>query len=101
MIDFPTTLEAAREYLQRGWVPLPVLAGKNPGFSGWQRFTVAEAELPRHFRSGVNIGLLLGSASGSLVNVDLDCAEARRLAPHILPATPMRSGRKSAPDSHL
>ncbi|HZN10504.1 MAG TPA: DUF3987 domain-containing protein, partial [Blastocatellia bacterium] len=46
-------------------------------------------------------GLLLGSASGSLVNVDLDCAEARRLAPHILPATPMRSGRKSAPDSHL
>jgi AAA domain/Bifunctional DNA primase/polymerase, N-terminal len=74
---------------------------KNPGFEGWQNFTVTEATLPKHF-SGTqqNIGVLLGKTSGDLVDVDLDCAEAVRLAKDFLPATGAIFGRQTRPRSH-
>jgi replicative DNA helicase len=43
---------------------------------------------------------LLGEPSGGLVDVDLDCAAAVRLAPVFLPATGAVFGRLSAPASH-
>lgn len=95
-------LAVARSYLRRGWMPLPVpFRSKNPGFSGWQNFAISEDELPRHF-SGVqqNIGVLLGKASGDLADVDLDCAEARALAPYFLPETGAIFGRQTSPRSH-
>lgn len=95
-------LDMARSYLRRGWTPLPVpYRSKNPGFEGWQNFTVAEATLPKYF-SGTqqNIGVLLGRASGDLVDVDLDCAEALSLARHFLPATEAVFGRKTRQRSH-
>lgn len=98
----PSLLEVARSYLRRGWTPLPVpFRSKNPGFEGWQKFGVAEADLPRHF-GGVqqNIGVLLGKASGDLADVDLDCAEARLLAPYFLPTTGAIFGRLTSPHSH-
>jgi hypothetical protein len=95
-------LVVARSYLLRGWMPLPVpFRSKNPGFTDWQNFTVTEAELPRHFGgTQLNIGVRLGKASGDLVDVDLDCAEARALASHFLPVTDAIFGRQTSPRSH-
>ncbi|MDQ3258276.1 MAG: bifunctional DNA primase/polymerase, partial [Acidobacteriota bacterium] len=95
-------LEVARAYLNRSWMPLPVpFRSKNPGFEGWQNFTVAEDDLPRHFNGQPqNIGVLLGKASGNLVDIDLDCAEAVASAPSFLPTTNAIFGRKTNPRSH-
>jgi DNA polymerase-1 len=43
-----------------------------------------------------NVGVLLGEPSGGLVDIDLDCEEAIRAAPLLLPATPMTWGRPRA-----
>lgn len=102
MMMYPLPLEVARSYLRRVWMPLPVpYRAKNPGFSGWQNFTVTEADLHLHFNGQPqNIGVLLGKASGDLADVDLDCAEAVALAPHFLPVTGATFGRQSRPRSH-
>lgn len=47
-----------------------------------------------------NIGMILGRSSGGLTDIDLDCPEAVRLAPKILPGTTWVFGRKGAPRSH-
>src|SRR5690625_5834586 len=47
-----------------------------------------------------NLGLLLGEASGGLVDVDLDHHHAMRLKNYFLPPTPMRTGRESRANSH-
>ncbi|MCA9309574.1 MAG: bifunctional DNA primase/polymerase, partial [Phycisphaerales bacterium] len=47
-----------------------------------------------------NIGLLLGTPSGGLVDIDLDCVEAVELAPQFLPPTVTVTGRPSRPRSH-
>lgn len=95
-------LDVARSYLRRGWMPLPVpFRSKNPGFEGWQNFTVAETDLPRHFGgTQLNIGVRLGKTSGDLTDVDLDSAEARTLAPRFLPTTGAIFGRLTSPRSH-
>ena len=95
-------LEVARSYLRRGWMPLPVpYRSKNPGFSGWQNFTVTELDLPRHFNGQPqNVGILLGKASNDLADVDLDSVEAVFLAPHFLPTTGAVFGRETSPRSH-
>jgi putative DNA primase/helicase len=94
-------LEAARQYLARGWCPIPVRhREKRPGFDGWATFTVAEADLLRHFAGVGNIGVLLGEKSNGLVDVDLDCPEAVALALHVLPPTDAIFGRQSRPRSH-
>ncbi len=87
MSSHPTPLEAARSYVKRGWMPLPVpFRSKNPGFNGWQKFRVTECDLSRYFNERQqNVGVLLGAVSGDLVDVDLDCADAVALAPQFLP----------------
>lgn len=102
MKEHLTPLEAAHSYLQRGWMPLPVpFRSKNPGFDGWQNFTVTEAELSQHFNGQrQNIGVLLGKASGDLVDLDLDCDIAVKLAPRFLPTTGTVFGRQTRPRSH-
>lgn len=47
-----------------------------------------------------NIGMILGRSSGGLTDIDLDCPEAVKLAPKILPGTTWVFGRRSAPRSH-
>ncbi len=97
----PNLLAAARAYLRRGYMPVPIPPGqKGPCTKGWQRLRLAEAELPAHFNGRGNIGLLLGEPSGGLVDVDLDCPEARALVAEHLPSTPAKTGRLSAPESH-
>jgi hypothetical protein len=98
----PLPLDVARSYLLRGWMPLPVpFRSKNPGFEGWQHFTVTEADLPLYFSgTQINIGVRLGKVSSDLADVDLDCTEARALAPHFLPDTDAVFGRQTSPRSH-
>ena len=102
MQTYQTPIEVARSYLRRGWMPLSVpYRSKNPGFNGWQNFTVTEADLPQHFNEQQqNIGVLLGKVSGNLIDVDLDCAEAVALAPHFLLTTGAIFGRHTRPRSH-
>lgn len=94
------TVKAARIYFGCGFMPLPVRNGKNPGMPQWEKFRVQQNEIEKKFSPVENIGLLLGAPSGGLVDVDLDCAEARALAPLFLPKTHMRGGRKQSRDSH-
>ena len=45
------------------------------------------------FSHGTNVGVLTGKPSDGLADVDLDCAEAVRLASTFLPETGMMFGR--------
>lgn len=99
----PTTvLDVALSYLQRGWKPIPVPhRQKSPSLNGWQNFEVTEKELPQYFNGKPqNIGVRLGTASGNLVDVDLDCDAAVALAPRFLPITSAIFGRLTRPRSH-
>ena len=52
------------------------------------------------FREGQNIGVRLGRRSGGLIDTDLDCDEALKLAPSFLPATGRIFGRASSKRAH-
>ncbi len=92
---------AAHAYLHRGWAPIPVpFQSKRPVLISWPELRLTEADLPRFFEEGAqNIGILLGEASGDLVDVDLDSPEARTLADQFLPPTKAIFGRASTPRS--
>lgn len=92
---------AAIDYIRRGYAVVPVPAGgKGPVVPGWQRLRIAERDVPVAFRTAANIGVILGAASGGLVDVDLDCDDAREIAWWYLPETDAISGRTGAKCSH-
>jgi len=81
-------------------VPVPYRT-KAPTLPGWERLRLDAGSIPAHFNGHAqNIGLLCGEPSGGLVDVDLDCTEARTAATVYLPTTLRRHGRASSPDSH-
>jgi hypothetical protein len=91
------TARIARDYLARGWKPVPIpWRQKTPKLPQWQ--------LRQHpigtFGYWQNIGLQFGSVSNGLCDVDLDCDAARALAPYFLPDTAAVFGRPSSPASH-
>jgi hypothetical protein len=95
----------ALRMLELGRVPLP-LTGKAVTWTGWTKQTVetVRERFDRLFPPGYtgNVGCLLGEASGSLVDIDLDCVESIRAAEVLLPPTPCRWGRASNPGwSHM
>jgi hypothetical protein len=93
--------EVAREYLDRGWRPVPIdVRQKKPRDSAWQSLTVTEENAEEFFESDDNIGIQLGKRSGGLTDVDIDCPEALELAALILPPTGAVFGRKSKRKSH-
>ena len=95
------TIEIARQYLRRGWAPVPIPAGqKKPVIKGWPDLHITPETVPNYFGDKSNIGLILGEPSGWLVDVDLDCDEACRLAEDYLPPTNAVSGRGNRPRSH-
>jgi hypothetical protein len=99
----PDVPSAARFYLDHGALPIPVSPrGKVPIGDAWQQQRPTLEDLGDLFPTGTNrnVGLLLGAPSGGLVDVDLDCAEARAAAPYLLPGTGWISGRASCPQSH-
>lgn len=58
-----------------------------------------EQELQRHFAYDINIGLILGDG---VLDIDLDCREARDLAKHYLPHTDAKFGRtKNIPTHYI
>jgi len=85
------------EYIARGWSLKPVPSGqKRSIIKGWPDKKFG----PSDFANGTNIAVRLGKLSGDLVDCDLDCEEAIKLAPLYLPETGAIFGRKSAPKSH-
>ncbi|MBX3452493.1 MAG: bifunctional DNA primase/polymerase [Planctomycetaceae bacterium] len=99
--DAPTPLEAAREYVRRGWHVVPVpFKQKRPIINEWEQLRLTEADLAAYFNQPANIGMILGEPSGGLVDVDLDCVEARAIASKYLPPTSARTGRAGAANSH-
>jgi hypothetical protein len=103
-----TARDAARHYLRFGIYTVPVKPHdkrpwdfeRNRLRDAWEQLRVTDADIDRLFDAGGNIGVLLGAPSGGVVDVDLDCPEARCAAPYLLPGTDMVGGRESAPDSH-
>ncbi|MGE0044903.1 MAG: phage/plasmid primase, P4 family [Hyphomonadaceae bacterium] len=102
------TLEAALAYTRRAWAVTPVKLGEkrpfNPDAAGgrrWQDLRPTEEDIVRWFGSTqLNVGVLLGAASGGLVDIDLDAPEAATLAGHFLPETGAIFGRAGKPRSH-
>jgi hypothetical protein len=89
-------LNAARRYRDdRGWKVIP-LTEKRPICERYveRKYTVGD------FRNRNNVGVVLGSWSDGLVDVDLDAAEAVELADLYLPTTDSVFGRASKPRSH-
>lgn len=100
----PTALDWAYNYVDRGWpvVPIPERS-KAPILPGWQDLILAPDQLPQHFTSNgaiPNIGVILGDASGGLVDVDLDDPHACALGALWLPETDAVFGRASKRRSH-
>ena len=91
----------AQAYCRRGWRLVPIPPGqKRPVLPCWPDLVVEPENVPRLFRSGENVAVLLGGKSGALVDVDLDCPEAIELADLYLLKTGAEFGRKSKPRSH-
>ena len=92
----------AREYLQRGWKPIPIGTGrKAPSDNEWQKDPTTEKNLARKFSVGYgNVGVQFGKVSGGLTDIDLDCTEALKLADVFLPETKAVFGRASKRRSH-
>jgi len=98
-VDHPTVTAASRE-LARGHQPVSIpLRSKGPKTQDWHLIRYSPDRLAPAF-TGKNIGLLLGSPSSGLVDVDLDCSEAVWVADTFLPSTNMIAGRVSRPRSH-
>jgi hypothetical protein len=93
--------KAALELIRLGIAPVPVpLRAKGPSHKDWQYLRITEAEVPKYFGKPSNLGVILGEASGGLVDADLDCPEAIALASHFLPPTDAVFGRPGKPRSH-
>jgi hypothetical protein len=92
-----TSLDAASDYVRRGWRIVPVPADqKRPIIKGWPNCDFEPAD----FDDDSNVAIRLGQFSGGLVDCDLDCKEAIELAPLYLPETRAIFGRKAKPRSH-
>jgi putative DNA primase/helicase len=104
--DDQSMLWYAQRYFDAGFCPIPVKTNdpeskdKAPVNTGWPSLRIPFEELGQHFFSGRNIGVVLGDASNGLVDIDLDSEEAVILAPHFLPDTACKFGRRSKPNSH-
>ena len=97
-----STADIARDYLRRGWCPIPVpFKSKKPNTPGWQHSQLREEDLESAFSGKTNIGVILGPKSSGLTDVDLDCPEAVALAPHFLERTSAIFGRLLQPELTL
>jgi putative DNA primase/helicase len=94
-----STVALAHSYHARGWTPVPVRPReKCPIPSEWQKRTL---NTPLDdFEEWQNVGIVLGSASNDLVDVDKDNPGALRAAPYLLPETGLTFGRKGKANSH-
>src|SRR5262245_13777486 len=99
---FEPVVRQAKASLKRGWRIIPLRPKtKLPCERNWPNQRLTETELEEAFANAANIGVVLGKASGGLVDVDLDSSEAIALASKFLPATKRKHGRTSKPISHF
>jgi DNA polymerase I-like protein with 3'-5' exonuclease and polymerase domains len=94
---------AAKLYLDSGLAPVPLpFKSKRPTLENWQRLRLGVDNFNHLFPvdERINVGILNGAPSGNTLDVDLDCAEARRAAALLLPETGWVFGRKSSLRSH-
>jgi putative DNA primase/helicase len=95
--------QAAQKYYDLGMTPIPInFKDKKPTIKEWQNRTLNNTNIVIDFPDGFkrNIGIVLGDVSNKIVDIDLDCIEATRIADRILPETGMIFGRDSSPNSH-
>lgn len=106
-VSTQSVVRTAVTAVSKGFTPIPINErAKNPGMPSWtrQRWETAQ-EAEERFeewasKGMTNIGLLLGDASGGLVDIDLDHPRTARLKDYFLPPTSMRTGRPGRPGSH-
>jgi len=67
---------------------------------GWPTLELKDSDLPAHFSDGGNVGLILGTPSSDLVDIDLDAPEGLAVADCFLPQTASVFGRASKLRSH-
>lgn len=119
----PEIIKASVEAIKRGYHVIHLAPmSKSPRTPGWPHWRWAGGdksamelitadevqqqfeEWAKHSRvddlDELNLGVLLGEASGNLVDVDLDHYRTARLKDYFLPPTPARSGRVGKPNSH-
>lgn len=85
---------AAERYIAEDWRVVPVPLGeKAPVEPGWPDMEWSAERIDG------NVGVILGTVSGGLCDVDLDAYWALPLAPYFLPST-ATFGRASKPRSH-
>jgi DNA polymerase-1 len=74
-----------------------VAEGKEATDAHWQHANPSADDLARLFAGELNVGVLCGATTGGgHAVVDLDCPEAVRAAPVLLPPTALKTGRASA-----
>lgn len=108
-------VEAALDAYRRGLTPLPILRhSKGPTLAGWTKLRWPDPTIDtgegedavraafEEYTSGgsTNLGVLLGEASGDLIDVDLDHPAAARLKSYLLPYTAAVHGRETSRKSH-
>lgn len=108
-------VEAALDAYRRGLTPLPIPRhSKSPTMAGWTKLRwpdpttdtgegedAVRAAFEEYTAGGsTNLGVLLGEASGDLIDVDLDHPAAMRLKSYLLPYTAAVHGRETSRKSH-
>ena len=96
------TLQEARKLHAMGIAVIALRPNeKLPVRKNWQKARLREDELANEFSDpSSNIGILLGAPSNGLLDIDLDCEEARAVAPALLPQTSAKFGRPSVGIGH-
>src|SRR5215204_4683116 len=74
---------------------------KKPVDNEWQQHPLALEDAEEWVRSGGDVGWQCGEVSGWMSAVDLDCEEARRLAPNFLPETLRGAKGKETPSQYF
>ena len=92
----------AREYAEKGYAPVPVqYQTKMPIETSWQALRIVPDQIESFFpNTHINVGVVLGTASKGLIDIDFDNPAAIRFAPYFLPSTDAVFGRDSNPCSH-
>jgi P4 family phage/plasmid primase-like protien len=95
-------LEAARSYRESGFALVPT-KGKDGFLDGWEKYGIPPEDDAKYWGNGraYNVGVVLGSASGGLVDIDRDEPSdgLRKIDQMFLPTT-LSSGREKRPNSH-
>jgi replicative DNA helicase len=96
-----TPLTMARRLMEAGLCVLPLhRRAKAPKDKGWPERRLRAEALPEAFADATGIGVLTGLPENPLADVDLDCPEARAVAPFLLLEPAARHGRPGSRGSH-